>query len=289
MVRVDRIGLFEKGHCFISDVTLNGNPTFYLSSNVPSGAKDRIRDAFNEFNGIVLIHTQYQMGADFVETSFSAGADVIVRWIPLPSNYFGGQATLSETGQSYLDFDSNKSGSWSWIRSTNSVPDDKWHFYSVALHEVGHVYGLGHQPASETDDLMNGPVGEPLIQGGRHFDQVDDDSVFGVVRLYTQPIPPPPPPCVITVAQWCNGDSPQANVTPTLAGYNMTNIDMDYRLNGSSNWYPIYDGSPTCPIYNPPSNFMSSGVNALVTTATGYVTGCTVNVVPIWCGNGDPL
>jgi hypothetical protein len=95
--------------------------------------------------------------------------------------------------------------------------------------------------------------------------------------------------CYISINQVCDGGSLLSSVTPVLSGgYSMSNIDVDYRRINSSTWYPIYDGAPTCPIYNAPS-IMDSVVRALVTTAAGYTTGCTVEFQPLSCGgSGGP-
>lgn len=129
----------------------------------------------------------------------------------------------------------------------------------------------------------------PLDDAGNssHSNAVDvvESLSWNVVAAYRTP--PPPPACHIVINQWCDGDSPLASVTPSLPGYGMTNVDFDYRRVNGSTWFPIYDGIPTCPVYNPPS-LLDSIIQAFVTTATGYVTGCTVEMSPISCGGGGP-
>jgi len=97
---------------------------------------------------------------------------------------------------------------------------------------------------------------------------------------------PAPVPCVIHVNQVCDGGIPQTTVTPTVAGWGMTNIDLDFRRVNSNVWNPIYNGAPTCPIFNNAPALLDSVVSALVATATGYITGCTVYVEAFSCGGG---
>ncbi len=189
--------IFLQGHCFVNPVALNAVPTFYLSSGIPNAAKDRIRDAFSDYNEINLIEPGYILGHGIVETSSQSNANVIVEWFDLPAIAHGGQAlpASNPSSPSIIRFDSSMAANdWDYSRSTSSVPADKWHFYSVALHEVGHIFGLGHQPADDLDDIMNAPVGEPEDDGGRQFSFVDDDSVFQISRLYTQPVAVPSEP-----------------------------------------------------------------------------------------------
>jgi len=190
------VPIFLKGHCFVNLSPLIHTPNYYLSSGIPSEAKDLIRNAFSEYNQIDLIEPGYSLGAGFNETAVQSEADVIVEWFDLPASQNGGLAILPLVPLTpvRLRFDSSMANVWNYSFSTSSVPEDKWHFYSVALHEVGHVFGLGHQPAGDLDDIMNAPVGEPIIDGGRQFSYVDDDSIFQIARLYAQPVAVPAEP-----------------------------------------------------------------------------------------------
>jgi len=65
-----------------------------------------------------------------------------------------------------------------------------FHFFSTALHEIGHVVGLGDQ--SDPDDVMiyyryPGPTG--IRSTGPSFDALDDDCKEGARDLYSIPAP----------------------------------------------------------------------------------------------------
>lgn len=196
-VRVDSIPpSFDKAHCFVNEAAINGTPGYYFSGSWNSSAKQRVRDAFETFNAILLLSSGYQMGMGFTEVSSSSLAEIIVTYDSCPNCVNGGTVLFNQFGpQQFLKFDSDLN--WSFQQSKSGIPTDKWHFFSVALHEIGHVAGLDHQPAGDLNDIMNSPtgnvVGAPLSQNGRHFDEIDNDSVIGLARLYTQPIPAPGP------------------------------------------------------------------------------------------------
>ncbi|MDJ0709586.1 MAG: hypothetical protein QNJ14_04305 [Woeseiaceae bacterium] len=141
-----------------------------------------------------------------------------------------------------------------------------------------------NQMSDPNDEFPNGnDMGSSTHANAK---RVVRDLSWNAVAAY-KPVPLPED-CVLTVTQWCNNDSPQASATPTVPGFTMTGIDVEYTLSGSNNWYPVYEGNPTCPIYNPPSTFMNI-VRATVEIVGAHVLECTVQVFPIWCGSGDPL
>lgn len=78
----------------------------------------------------------------------------------------------------------NEAKNW-WFGRASTTPSYKTHFYSSALHEIGHVVGLWEQ--SDWDDVMiwdrqPGPKGPA-------FDHLDDDSKHAVYALYSIPTP----------------------------------------------------------------------------------------------------
>lgn len=67
------------------------------------------------------------------------------------------------------------------------TPVDKYHFYSTALHEIGHVVGLWEQ--LDKDDIMYFEQGKGST--GAVFDTLDVDSKRGAYALYSIPVSEP--------------------------------------------------------------------------------------------------
>ncbi len=65
---------------------------------------------------------------------------------------------------------------WKWATSRNT-PADSFDFYTVALHEMGHMLGLGHTN-------VDGSVMLPVIGLGVQHRVPSDDDVAGVRSLY---------------------------------------------------------------------------------------------------------
>lgn len=248
---------FDKGHCFVNQGVLGGTPFYYFDSGFPSSAADRVVDAFEEWNDLNILSTSLAMGLGFGESQSSSGAKIIVSWEDLPAIAHGGEVTFSSSSATVtLKFDS--SINWSFSKSKSGVGPNEWHFYSVALHEVGHVVGLAHQ--TDADDVMNGPVGLPIAQNGRQFQYIDSDSELGAEALYSQPPGQPSlsNACSITLEfGGCpNGNTPTflATVLDTSGMGGVSMIDIDYQLPGWSTWNDIADAVAGCYGYSGTKN-----------------------------------
>jgi len=196
--RDDRDGDFDEGHCFINEDDDAKIVRYRINSSVPEEARPLIRDAFAAWSAIPPAPGQ-SMGLEFVE---GAPADLNVVWESETTAGVWIAATKT------LRFDNDPNRNWSWEKDPSGIADNKWHFYSVVLHEVGHVVGLDHQ--LDTDDLMHAgsgqaTIGAPKNQGGFHWDFIDEDSIKGAQELYGHP--PPPKPTVGVIPMGCDGQT----------------------------------------------------------------------------------
>ena len=64
--RDDQSGSFDKGHCFINESSTTNVVRYSLPTNMPSGAKSRVRDAFDAWSEISLTFGNV-VGIEFVE------------------------------------------------------------------------------------------------------------------------------------------------------------------------------------------------------------------------------
>lgn len=63
-------------------------------------------------------------------------------------------------------------------------------FFTIALHELGHVFGLLHAPGDPAGNIMRASIALEA-QGGSTLRSVDTSSANGAAELYTQPVPAP--------------------------------------------------------------------------------------------------
>lgn len=69
-----------------------------------------------------------------------------------------------------------------------STKDDD--FFTVALHETGHVVGLDHQ--TDADDIMKDDAGFKVrVKAGGAFRALSPDDINGARDLYSVPVPEP--------------------------------------------------------------------------------------------------
>jgi hypothetical protein len=91
---------------------------------------------------------------------------------------------------------------WLFSSDPNVKPTgDQVDFFTIALHEIGHVLGLDHAPG--VGDLTGIIMRARIINeatDGRILRTVDTDSANGAAELYTQPVPEPPGPAMLAIA-----------------------------------------------------------------------------------------
>ena len=71
------------------------------------------------------------------------------------------------------------------------TPDNRNFFYTVALHEVGHVVGLDHQEGLDDVISKNIMFRAQREGAGNAFDKIDAESMQGAFALYSIPVPEP--------------------------------------------------------------------------------------------------
>ncbi|MEM8931496.1 MAG: hypothetical protein AAGE94_09990, partial [Acidobacteriota bacterium] len=135
--RLDTNGTFSNGHCFIDEWSGSTSPRYVFTGSWPAAAQARVRDAFAAWSAIGSDNPNMRTGIRFEETTNASLAEITVNWSNLTNAACGGSYTF---GTRLLRFDSSPpGGGWNFDAGTGSVPNNQWHFYSVALHEVGHV------------------------------------------------------------------------------------------------------------------------------------------------------
>jgi hypothetical protein len=63
-------------------------------------------------------------------------------------------------------------------------------FYTIALHETGHILGLLHAPGDPADNLMREHI-ENQAAWNVNFQKIDTNSAYGAAMLYTIAVPEP--------------------------------------------------------------------------------------------------
>lgn len=310
--RFDDLGsIFQEAHCYVNNWASSETVAYSFVGPWPSSAKNLVRDVVDQFNNLgtpvttTVPHgkTGYSIGFEFSEVSGSADVEfvwgttplpgqVVALWVPTESVY-----STSSTHQLFFDpMPASDFPGWDYAASSSEEDDTKFHFMSVALHEIGHVVGFAHQ--ADTDDVMqagtsgfyNPALGTgPYGHAGRNpFYELDNDTSVGVFNIYGQPPSPPPPSCDVSVSfLGCNfGGNGNFQVTASLPGYEVTSADYDLSIGGGP-WWDIFEGPLTCPTFN-------LGLTALIRVIlqTQYGTSqctTTVYIPPFFCDeNGDP-
>lgn len=184
----DRTGLVQAGSDFTSQPFYNANRVGHSFINPNMQPRWRFDGAnwgtdANAMAAAPLIQTAFGLwsnisaevspvsGASLLTGfgfSFTTGnvSEIVVRWADIPDASGGGRVLTRATSGEHtsanpvvLELDS--SFLWDFNQNPGVSDLDRWHLFSVALHEVGHVAFMEHVPG-QSNHLMAPPVGAPL-------------------------------------------------------------------------------------------------------------------------------
>ena len=262
----------ETGHCYISGKRSIDNraPTYsFDGSGWTSQTENLVIDAIDEWTSVIWFGKD--VGIAMFLPGYGETADISIVWDDtIADAAYNPQSKVMRFphGPNF-----NK---WNFSKSKSGIPDDEWHFYSFALHEVGHAFGFEHTiEASSVMNVYGNNLGHPKNLGGVHVDQLSVKDKQGAAALYGQPFPT----CsAVSEFHYCANHTAVWTITATLPGFEVTNADYDVQINGSGGWIDIYEGPLTCPSVNL-DNVFAIG-RALLETEFG-TSECTV-YVPNW-------
>ena len=163
---------------------------YFIDSSVPTALVQGIINSFNVWNttaGFALyerttIATNAKITVDYEPIDSSGGTLARASWSYSP--------TRGEMTRATITFDSRES--WALLGNESCGSNGgTFDIMNVAVHEVGHISGLGHAPTDRLQTMYasTGPgqtLGRTLGNG--------DILGFGEAYDITNPPPPPPPP-----------------------------------------------------------------------------------------------
>jgi hypothetical protein len=186
-------------YAFVGDGWTDQNKTIVNSAFQlwESEAKTRPNGSVVGQGGALIRRPGTQVGINFDEDNLFTDANFEIRWAnigeaDLAAQWFPDDSTADpDPFDLELVFNTNtlfnNAGSTTdWLSDPEA---NEWDFYSVALHEVGHVLGLHGYDAGDGSNLM-GHGGSSFKTGDKHR-FIDTSDLQGAIDLYSIPVPEP--------------------------------------------------------------------------------------------------
>jgi len=192
---------FRGAHGFINefdwlinnDGTFGGKnciPTYSFATNVPANVIDLVTEAFKAWSSIESDRDDLLTGIEFRPITTGRG-DIHIEWRNIDDLGMFTPATRTITFDS--DPDNPKTAvkeQWYFNINPAGTPANQFHFYSTALHEIGHAVGLFESGNNRNVMIWKrgtGPNNPPA--SGPAFGAIDADSIRAVRDLYSIPAP----------------------------------------------------------------------------------------------------